>query len=135
MRRWAAAFLVALLVPNGALATNEPLMLNSATRSVALSLFDIADIALSESGGITDVFVTLMPGVQAQLGALALTEGARLDVTICALHFQTAPLRAPFTGHLYLVQTTMIRGEALQALWQGRAQCDTLAPEVFADDN
>ncbi|WP_445943859.1 hypothetical protein, partial [Roseicyclus sp.] len=67
------------------MATNEPLMLHSATRSVALSLFDIADIALSESGGITDVFVTLMPGVQAQLGALALTEGARLDVTICAL--------------------------------------------------
>ncbi len=105
----------------------------SAAGSIAISLFDIADIAVSESGAITEIFITLMPGADAQLAALGPTEGERLIAHICGLNFQSAPMRLPLTGHLYLVQTTMMRGWALQALWQGTASCETLSPEIFVD--
>jgi len=35
------------------------------------------------------------------------------------------------SGTVYLAGTTMIRAEAMRALWHGRARCDTLGPEVF----
>jgi hypothetical protein len=35
------------------------------------------------------------------------------------------------TGTIYLAGTTMVRAEAMRALWHGRATCDTLDPEVF----
>jgi hypothetical protein len=35
------------------------------------------------------------------------------------------------SGTIYLAGTTMVRAEAMRALWHGRASCDTLDPEVF----
>lgn len=116
-----------------AFAETPRLSVASAAGSVALSLFDIADIAVSESGAITEIFVTLMPGTETQLAALGPTEGEQLIAHICGLNFQSAPMRLPLTGHIYLVQTTMMRGWALQALWQGTATCETLSPEIFLD--
>lgn len=132
MKHWLCAFVLSSAA-SPVMAATEPLIVASAAGHIALSFFDIADIAVSESGGITEIFVTLMPGADRQLGALELSEGERLSAQICGLHFESAPIRLPLTGHLYLVQTTMMRGWALQALWQGVANCETLSPAVFLD--
>lgn len=133
MRRGAALAMAVSLSWAPAVAETGPLILASAHGSVALSLFDIAEIAVSESGGVAEIFITLMPGAQLQLAALQLGQGERLSATICGLRFLSAPQRAPLTGHLYLIETTTIRGWALQSLWQGAATCETLLPDVFRE--
>lgn len=116
-----------------AMAAPDALIVESAAAQVALSLFDIADIAVSESGGIAEIFVTVMPAVAARLDALQVAPGERLSAMICGLRFESAPMRLPMTGHIYLVQTTVMRGWALQELWQGTARCETLSPAVFLE--
>lgn len=133
MRRLAPLALVALWPLAPATAAPDALIVESAAAQVAIPLFDIADIAVSESGGIAEIFVTVMPGVAARLDALQVAPGERLSAMICGLRFESAPMRLPVTGHIYLVQTTMMRGWALQALWQGIASCESLSPAVFLD--
>ena len=98
---------------------------------VAVSAIDVAEIDISELGGLTDVFVTLMPGAADRLVGAPFAPGQPLGVEFCGLALSTPPLRPPLTGHVYIAETSLIRAEALRAVWQGRARCDTLRPEVF----
>ena len=106
-------------------------------RETALQPWDIAAIELSESGGITDVFVRLEPEAAATLAAMTeLATGMPMTVRICGHTLSEGVVEvANTTGTLYLPDTNAVRGEAIRALWQGRARCDTLGPEVFPDGN
>ncbi|WP_146199942.1 hypothetical protein [Roseicyclus mahoneyensis] len=106
-------------------------------RETALMPWDIESIDLSESGGITDIFIRLAPEAAATLAAMTeLASGSRMVVRICGHVLRdTDVTEANPTGTLYLPNTTAARGEAVRALWQGRTRCDRLAPEVFADGN
>lgn len=106
-------------------------------REATLLPWDIAAVELSESGGITDVFIRLMPEAGQTLEAMTvLAVGTRLIVRMCGMPMHDAiVVDANATGALYLPGTTAAQGEALRALWQGRERCDTIASEVFADGN
>ena len=106
-------------------------------REVALQPWDIDAVDLSESGGITDIFIRLSPEAATTLEAMtALAVGTPMIVKICGHVLRDAVVsEANATGALYLPNTTAARGEALRALWQGRARCDTLVPEVFENGN
>lgn len=106
-------------------------------REVALQPWDIESVDLSESGGITDIFIRLTPEAAATLAAMTdLAQGTPMVVTICGHVLRASEVTEPnATGTLYLPDTTAARGEALRALWHGRARCDTVAPEVFTDGN
>lgn len=93
----------------------------------------VAAIEASESGGITDVFLRLMPGSADALADLTGdTVGQSLALRVCDTVLMAATVRERIdTGTIYLAGTTMVRAEAIRALWHGRASCDTLAPEVF----
>lgn len=101
----------------------------------AVQPWDIAAVELSESGGITDVFLRLNPEAAATLERMtASAVGAVLEVRICGHLIRAAPVAAAnATGTLYLPDTNAARGETIRALWQGRVRCDTVAPEVFSD--
>ncbi|NKX44927.1 hypothetical protein [Roseicyclus persicicus] len=104
---------------------------------VALLPWDVAAVELSESGGITDIFLRLAPGAAAALAArVAAAPGVPVAVTVCGAEMEDAilPDRAE-AGTLYLANTTWPRGEAVRALWQGRARCDTVQAEVFTHAN
>jgi len=94
---------------------------------------DVAEIDLSELGGRTDVFITLMPGAGDILSALSVPAGGRLEVEFCGITLRTPPVRPPLTGHVYIEETTFLRGDALRAVWHGRASCDRLVPEVLTN--
>jgi hypothetical protein len=106
-------------------------------QEMTLQPWDIATVDLSESGGITDIFIRLAPEAAETLSAMtARAVGTAMTVWICGHVLRESVLtEANVTGTLYLPNTTAGRAEALRALWQGRARCDTLAPEVFFDDH
>jgi len=93
----------------------------------------IAEIEISESGGITDVFLRLMPRAAAELARLTGEAAAQtMTLRVCGATLMKAVVRDRIgSGTVYLAGTTMIRAEAMRALWHGRARCDTLGPEVF----
>jgi hypothetical protein len=116
----------------GAASADTPLLtLHHGDQTLPISAADVAEIDLSELGGRTDVFITLMPGAGNILSALSVPAGERLEVAFCGITLQTPPIRPPLTGHVYIEETTFLRGDALRAVWHGRTSCDRLAPEVF----
>lgn len=143
MRRAAAlaAMLVLAAVPAGpghrgaaaAQGAAPLLVVGDGVREERFGVVDLREMDISEAGGYADIFVTLMPAAGARLAAAGFATGARLQVTFCGLALATPPLRDRRSGHLYIANTSVLRAEALRAVWQGRARCDTLAPEVFQD--
>jgi len=92
----------------------------------------LAEIEISESGGITDVFLRLMPRAAEDLARLSADAGRTMTLSVCGATLMEAVVRDRIgSGTVYLAGTTMIRAEAMRALWHGRARCDTLGPEVF----
>jgi hypothetical protein len=106
-----------------------------AGQEIALQPWDILAVELSESGGITDIFLRLTPEAATTLAAMtAQAIGRPFAIHLCGhVMLDTAVEAANETGTLYLPDTNAVRGEALRALWQGRARCDRLGPEVFPD--
>lgn len=125
------ALTLALAAPGAVRADTALFTLQHGDQSLGINAADVAEIDLSELGGRTDVFITLMPGAANILSALSVPEGDRLTVTFCGIPLRTPPVRLPLTGHVYIEETTFLRGDALRAVWHGRASCDRLAPEVF----
>ena len=128
-RRLAAMF--ALLTAPAAAEPLLTLATEGGTLDIARS--GVAEIEISESGGITDVFLRLMPGaVEALADLTGRSIGATMELSVCG-----AALMAPVgreridSGTIYLAGTNAVRAEAIRALWHGRATCDTLGPEVF----
>jgi hypothetical protein len=132
LRLRAGVFLIVATWGNPLLA-DTVLSLAAGERIVDIMPADIADMNLSESGGITDVFLRLMPGAAeafAELTGAAI--GETLVLRVCGTRLMEAVVRDRVgSGTIYLAGTTMVRAEAMRALWHGRATCDTLAPEVF----
>jgi hypothetical protein len=93
----------------------------------------IAGMDISESGGITDVFLRVMPGAAEDLARLTgEATGQTMTLSVCGTVLMEAAVHDRIgSGTIYLAGTTMIRAEAMRALWHGRARCDTLGPEVF----
>jgi len=118
---------------SAALADDALLTLHHGDQSLPIAAADVAEIDLSELGGRTDIFITLMPGAGNILSAFSVPAGERIEVAFCGMTLRTPPVRLPLTGHLYIEETTFLRGDALRAVWHGRASCDRLAPEVFTD--
>lgn len=119
----------------GPLAADTILSLSTSRVTLEITSPGIVDMEISESGGGTDMFLRLRPGVAAALADMTADAiGEVMAVRVC-----NTILVAPVVqdridgGSLYLAGTTMVRAEAIRALWQGRESCGTLAPEVFAD--
>jgi hypothetical protein len=93
----------------------------------------VAAMEISESGGITDIFLRLLPAAAADMAELTGNSiGERMEVRACGSVMMEAVVRDRIgSGTIYLDGTTAVRAEALRALWHGRASCDTLDPEVF----
>ena len=143
---WATALAVFVLagVPqNGAIGQTDPfapttpdiiLRFDRGGARVDVMPTDIAAIEISESGGITDLFLRFSPTLAADLAALTERPDAQdLRLTICDRNvaFVDAPL--PNTrGTVYIAGRTAPEAEALRALWSGRSTCATLSPEIFA---
>ncbi|MDG3041386.1 hypothetical protein [Roseicyclus marinus] len=106
-----------------------------AGQDIALHPWDILAVELSESGGITDIFLRLTPEAASTLAALTgQAMGGPFIISLCGhVLLETRVEAVNDTGTLYLPDTNAARGEALRALWQGRARCDRLGPEVFPD--
>jgi len=102
-------------------------------REVAIWPQDVAALEFSESGGITDIFVRLTPNARRVLADMTeLAIGTPMQVKACGTVLLEVVVQAPITsGTIYIADTTMVRAEAMRALWHGRDRCDTLAPEVF----
>ncbi len=98
---------------------------------------DIARIDISESGGITDLFLWLEGGAAKALAlATEAAPGAPMVARVCGtVMLETVVDRVTESGTIYLPNTNAIRAEALRALWHGRARCDTVGPEVFSNGN
>ncbi|WP_284260511.1 hypothetical protein [Roseicyclus amphidinii] len=144
--RWSciAAFCSALLlappVPADSLgarlglAPPDPVLVYTlAGQEVALMPRDVAAIEISESGGITDVFVRLaLPATDAMTGLMDASAGQPMTVRVCDVLMLETVVAAPTnSGTLYIPGTNALRAEGMRALWHGRARCDTLGPEVF----
>lgn len=102
---------------------------------VSLMPWDIDTVAISESGGLTDIFLRLAPEAARQFGEVtAAARGETLTVRACDIVMVEAVLQAPVeSGTIYISNTTWARAEALRALWQGRMRCDSLPKGVFAN--
>jgi hypothetical protein len=109
------------------------LSLGAGDRTLDIAPSGIADMDISESGGITDVFLRLMPGPSVAFAEFTGDAiGRTLVLRVCDTTLMEAIVRERIdTGTIYLAGTTMVRAEAMRALWHGRATCDTLDPEVF----
>jgi len=130
---WIAALCLVSLHTGPSLADTALFTLRYEDQVLPISAADVAEIDLSELGGRTDVFITLMPGAGDILSALSVPAGDRLEVEFCGITLRTPPVRLPLTGHVYIEETTFLRGDALRAVWHGRASCDRLAPEVLTN--
>jgi hypothetical protein len=96
----------------------------------------VAAIEISESGGITDVFLRLLPQAADVLDLFTGGAGGAVAVSACGSVLDGAAVHlSEGTGTIYLANTNAERAEALRALWHGRASCDTLDPEVFGHGN
>lgn len=104
-------------------------------QEIILRPWDIVAVELSESGGITDIFLRLTPEAAETLAATtAQAIGRPFGIHLCGhAMLETSVAAVNETGTLYLPDTNAARGEALRALWQGRTRCDRLGPEVFPD--
>jgi hypothetical protein len=131
--RLPAGVVLAGLVLAQPLAGATLLTLRAGDRTLEVAPSGIADMDISESGGITDVFLRLMPRPAEALADLTDDRmGQRLALSVCGEVVMEAEIRGRNdSGTIYLAGTTMVRAEAMRALWHGRASCDTLAPEVF----
>ena len=94
---------------------------------------DVFEIEISESGGITDIFIRLSPAATAEFAEwTTLATGVPMTVSICGAPVLEAVIQAPITsGTLYIPNLIDVQAEALRDVWQGRATCSTLSPEVF----
>jgi hypothetical protein len=124
---------LAVAFTTSALSAEPVLSLEAGSDRLDIPPSAISAMEISESGGITDVFLRLMPGASDALADLTEAAiGQTMTLRVCG-----TPLMAPVvqeridSGTIYLPGTTMIRAEAMRALWHGRASCDTLQPEVF----
>lgn len=133
MRRDRAAACVALCLLAAPVSAEAVLSLDVGARTLDIPPSVIAEMEISESGGITDVFLRLMPGAVDDLARLtADAAGRTMTLRVCGAALMEAVVRDRIgSGTVYLAGTTMIRAEAMRALWHGRASCDTLGPEVF----
>ncbi|MBF9059479.1 hypothetical protein HKCCSP123_09835 [Rhodobacterales bacterium HKCCSP123] len=104
-----------------------------AGEEVAIMPGDVVAIEISESGGITDVFVRLAPPAIDTMTALMETVmGEPMTVRVCGrLMLDTVVEDPTDSGTLYIHGTNALRAEGMRALWHGRETCDTLDPEVF----
>jgi hypothetical protein len=104
---------------------------------IAVMPWDLTTVDLSESGGITDIFLRLAPDAAAALAAaVTAAPGQPVAVTVCGAAMGAAILPdRPEAGTIYLPDTTWARGQAIRDLWQGRARCDRLQAEVFNHAN
>jgi hypothetical protein len=113
----------------------EPPMLTYATvgRINAVTPADVFEIEISESGGITDVFVRLAPSAGSDLAEwTTLATGFPMSVRLCGTLVIDAVIDTPnTTGTFYIPNLNALQAEALRAVWQGRETCSTLPPEVF----
>lgn len=99
--------------------------------------WDIDALEISESGGITDIFVRLAPAASESHAAMVQSDrDMDLGVRVCGVMLLDTVVQGRVApGTLYLPGTTAVRAEAVRALWHGRARCDTVAPEVFEHGN
>jgi hypothetical protein len=132
-RRRIAAILLPLMLWAGPGRADAVVTIFAGSEVLEIPPSAIAEMEISESGGITDVFLRLMPGASVDLAGLA----AGADEEIVTLRVCRATLLQSVardrigSGTIYIAGTTMVRAEAMRALWHGRASCDTLDPEVF----
>jgi hypothetical protein len=133
MRRDRAAACVALCLLAAPVSAEAVLSLGVGARTLDIPPSAIAEMEISESGGITDVFLRLMPGAAEDLARLTgEAAGRTMTLSVCGVTLMEAVVQERIgSGTVYLAGTTMIRAEAMRALWHGRASCDTLGPEVF----
>lgn len=132
-RRRLPAMLLPLILLAGPVRSDAVLTLVAGPEVLDIPPSAIAEMEISESGGITDVFLRLMPRASVALGDMArASAGETVRLTVCGATViaDVAPDRIG-ADTIYLAGTTMVRAEAMRALWHGRASCDTLAPEVF----
>ncbi|GEM_PF-3101235 len=99
----------------------------------ALNPADVFEIEISESGGITDVFVRLAPGaVVAFADSTQQAIGKTMVVSICGNPVLRATVRAAMTsGTLYIPNINAVQAEALRSVWHGRQTCQDIPAEVF----
>jgi hypothetical protein len=140
--RWPSAAALLAALPAGAdsmaerlgIAPPDPVLVYTLSgEDVAVMPRDVAAIEISESGGITDVFVRLAPDATAAFAALTSAAiGETMIVRVCGTALLAAVVQAPIdSGTLYIHGTNAIRAEGMRALWHGRSRCDTLEAEVF----
>lgn len=100
---------------------------------VAVMPRDVAAIEISESGGITDVFVRLAPpATDTMTRLMEASVGQPMTASVCGVLMLETVVEAPLdSGTLYIHGTNALRAEGMRALWHGRARCDTLEAEVF----
>lgn len=139
-RRPVAFFAAGVLAAGAALAQGLPgsepqpvLSYDAEGRPVSLYPRDIADIEISESGGVTDMFLRMEPAATGEFARVTgRAVGRAMTVRICGFPMLDAVIQAPVTtGTIYIPDTTAVRAEALRALWHGRRTCAELNPEIF----
>lgn len=132
-RRRLAAMLVLPMLWVGAARAEAVLTIAAGDAALDIPASAIAEMEISESGGITDVFLRLMPGASGTLADMMQGAGAaRVRLSVCGAMLAADMARNRIGADtIYLAGTTMVRAEAMRALWHGRASCDTLDPEVF----
>ncbi|MBF9035972.1 hypothetical protein HKCCE2091_17120 [Rhodobacterales bacterium HKCCE2091] len=114
----------------------EPIMSIASTgRVIDLRPTDIAALEISESGGITDMFLRLEPDATDSLTALtgvAVTSGEPVFVSVCGTEIMRPRMFAPVdSGTIYMPGFDAVQAETLRALWHGRETCGTLDTGVF----
>lgn len=104
-----------------------------AGRSNALGPIDVFEVEISESGGITDVFLRLTTPARADLAdTTMLAVGETMVISLCGLPVLESVIESPMdSGTIYVPNITALQAEALRAIWQGRDTCATLPSEVF----
>ncbi len=140
--RWSSAAVIFVALPVAAespadrlgIAPPDPVLrYRLAGEEVAIMPRDVAAIEISESGGITDVFVRLAPpAIDTMTGLMETSIGQPMTVRVCGVLMLEAVVEAPTdSGTLYIHGTNALRAEGMRALWHGRETCDTLEAEVF----
>lgn len=113
----------------------EPPMMTYAMigRLTTVTPADVFEIEISESGGITDIFIRLAPAATSELEDwTTLAVGFPMTARLCGTQVLDAVIQAPVTsGTFYVPNLNALQAEALRAVWQGRETCSTLPPEVF----
>jgi hypothetical protein len=132
-RRRIAAILLPLMLWAGPGRADAVVTIFAGSEVLEIPPSAIAEMEISESGGITDVFLRLMPGASVDLAGLAAGAAEEIvTLSVCRTTLLQSVTRDRIgSGTIYIAGTTMVRAEAMRALWHGRASCDTLDPEVF----